>query len=1068
MNQARLIKSNRTEDLLHCVQEVMTQAPLSPLEDEVFLVQSNGIGQWLRHQLSGGVESSPGIAMAIRTLLPAQFQWLLYRMFCSDLPGLGETAFDRDPLVWRCMRILPAVLHQEEFAEIRGPLGDPAEKNEYLPRLYGLAQEAADLFDKYQQYRPEWLERWAWERAIPDDRQQQWQAVLWYHLVASLSTEEQATWRGTIHRQVLEQLDALSPLAEGADTTTATLPRRITVFGVSSLPPQIIEILHHLARLVPVTFALVAPVDSQVNSSSSRLVQSWGVQGREFTELLTEEFATPPEVSLHTENILSLPAEDTALHQFQRSLITGDPFPGTNDGTITISSAHSTLREVEVLQDLIIDALQRDHTLLPRDILVMVPEITEFAPVAHAIFGSIERDDPRYIPFRIADREVLISPFLTAIPMIFALHGGRVTTRQILDLLSFAPVARRFGLEEEDLDHIQDEILRAGIRWGIHGNARAAFALSPNWEENTWNFGLDRLILGYATGETEMWRNVLPVESTGADSAGRIGGLWNLVQSVEATLDILEEQYVPAQWVEQIERVMTLWFTPAGSEEAEQYDSVIAQLYRWQGLCDTAGFESPLPAGVVLEGWLPKDPPSRLTQPFLSGAVTVATLMPMRAVPFRQVFLLGMNETAYPRRVQTKNTDLTQRPGAARKGDRSRRDDDRYLFFEALLAVRERLHISWSGRDIRSNNPVPPSVLVGQVLDILGPVVPVMEHPLHPFSSSYHSDTGLFTYAREWHSSEQKPARIPAEDVSAPQEHPVSLPLQKVEKFLRNPLKGYFEEVLNAYLDVDLQQIPEDEPFDIKGLERWWVRNELMDRSADQEETLFRIQRAGKSPLGPVGTNIRAELLEEARYARALQELALKKIQKEDEITIRVEFARETAGQKVVLFDEINHVLVSESGQRFILTYRPVVLKNDSHAFQSLWRLWVTHVAAQLSGSPVETIITTWDSIYSFTPLKQEIAEITMVDILDFVTRARIEPVALHESIGVAWANAGGYEQRDKAVNAVRGALAGLTDRYMTRLYPDPEVLVDDETLLHWAQRLYIPCKNALVEKPFG
>lgn len=1067
MNQATLVKSNRTENLLVHVQEMMATHPLSPLEDEVFLVQSNGIGQWLRHQLAGSAESPAGIAMAIQTLLPAQFQWLLYRMFRSDLPGLGETAFDRDPLVWRCMRILPTVLPQEEFSEVRAPLGDPARESEYLPRLYGLSQEAADLFDKYQQYRPEWLERWAWEDEKPDDPQQHWQAILWRAIVQSLTEAELGTWRGEVHRSVLARLDEIAE-SGGDDAITRHLPRRITVFGVSSLPPQIIELLHHLSRLIPVTFALVAPAESGASTSPHRLLQSWGVQGREFTELLTEEFSTPPHVPLVTHDILTLPEEDSALPQLQRTLISGQPFSGSNDGTITISSAHSALREVEVLQDLIIDALQQDHTLMPRDILVMVPEITEFAPVVSAIFGSIERDDPRYVPVRIADREVLRSPILTAIPMIFALLGGRVTTRQIMDLLSLAPVARRFGLQDEDLDRIQDEILSAGIRWGVNGKARAGFSVSETWEENTWNFGIDRLILGYATGTEVPWQNVLPAEATGSDSTERIGGLWSLVQSVESTIGLLADLYTPAQWVQQIETLLALWFTPEGPEETGQYEHVVTQLHRWQLLCNAAGFVSPLPADVVLEGWLPKDPPTRLTQPFLSGAVTVATLMPMRAVPFRHVFLLGMNEASYPRRVQTKNTDLTQRPGAARKGDRSRRDDDRYLFLEALLAVRERLHMSWSGRDIRTNNPLPPSVLVGQVLDILGPAIPVVEHPLHPFSGLYHRGPRLFTYAREWNNPVQDAPPPGALDVSSPEDHTVTMSLREVQKFLRNPLQGYFEDILHAYLNVELEQVPEDEPFELTGLERWNARAQLMTPAADPAETLHHLQLAGKSPLGPLGATVQEELLGEAQLSQALCERALERIQGEQEISIPVEFTRAHRGQSIQIRDEINHILVNPSGERFHIVRHPSIVGSYKEGLRPFWRYWVTHVAAQLAGAEVETTIVTWDKIFAFLPLEPAAAERTMIDILDFVAIARTEPVPLPETVGCAWAKAGGYERQDAAMNAVRDAFGSLSDRYITRLYPDPEVLGEDETLLHWAHRLYVPCFESITERPFG
>lgn len=80
--------------------------------------------------------------------------------------------------------------------------------------------------------------------------------------------------------------------------------------------------------------------------------------------------------------------------------------------------------------------------------------------------------------------------------------------------------------------------------------------------------------------------------------------------------------------------------------------------------------------------------------------LTFATLMPMRAIPFRMVCLLGMNDGEFRSRPPV-DFDLMARD--TRPGDRSRRDDDRYLFLEALLSAREKLHISWVGRCIQDN-----------------------------------------------------------------------------------------------------------------------------------------------------------------------------------------------------------------------------------------------------------------------------------------------------------------------------------------------------------------------------
>ncbi|WP_157092004.1 exodeoxyribonuclease V subunit gamma, partial [Proteus myxofaciens] len=70
---------------------------------------------------------------------------------------------------------------------------------------------------------------------------------------------------------------------------------------------------------------------------------------------------------------------------------------------------------------------------------------------------------------------------------------------------------------------------------------------------------------------------------------------------------------------------------------------------------------------------------------FLAGSLNFCTLMPMRSIPFKAVCLLGMNDGVYPRNIQPLGFDLMAEQ--RRRGDRKRRDDDRYLFLEALSSA---------------------------------------------------------------------------------------------------------------------------------------------------------------------------------------------------------------------------------------------------------------------------------------------------------------------------------------------------------------------------------------------
>jgi exodeoxyribonuclease V gamma subunit len=140
------------------------------------------------------------------------------------------------------------------------------------------------------------------------------------------------------------------------------------------------------------------------------------------------------------------------------------------------------------------------------------------------------------------------------------------------------------------------------------------------------------------------------------------------------------------------------------------------------------------------------DDPARGGVP--GGAVTFGAMASLRDLPYRVICVVGMNDGAWPRTASPTEFDLMA--VAPRVGDRQRRDDDRNVFLDLLLAARERFYVSYAGRSIRDNTTLPPSVLVSELLDGLVPAIApgdadghalaparkrlVVEHPLQPFS----------------------------------------------------------------------------------------------------------------------------------------------------------------------------------------------------------------------------------------------------------------------------------------------------------------------------------------------
>ena len=810
-----VLQSNRLEDLRAVTLQWLAREPLGPMEDEYVLVQSNGVGQWLKMAMAqepDAVTHGLGIAFGVQVMLPARFQWLAYRavLEAAEHESLPETSlFDKSRLRWRLMARIPALLDQGGFEPLRAFLAGDSEADQR--RRWQLAERLADLYDQYQVYRADWLGAWSTGDDVligPDGQRapladdQRWQALLWRDLEASMPAAARASHRAAIHARYLEAAAALTPA-----TRPAGIPRRLLVFGISSLPAQTLEALAALSRITQVIVCMVNPcrhywgdiieqrellkqeyrrqarregmpaeIDlDALHLHAQPLLAAWGRQGRDALHLVdlhddtagyAERFgAAGLDIDLFAE-----PGADSLLHQLQSDVLELRPlaesralWPAVDarrDGSIRFHIAHGPQREVEILHDQLLAAFDADPTLRPGDVIVMVPDVDVFAPHVHAVFGQFDRDDTRRIPYQVADQKQRHrAPLLVALEQLLSLPRLRLRVSEVMGLLEVPAIRARFGIDGDELPTLHRWIGEANIRWGLDAEHRADLGLPAQDAMHSWRFGLERMLYGYAMGEVDaelpLPDGVVPYAEVAGLDAELVGRLARFIDALAAQRDALNGNRRPGEWVTRFAQLLEGCLRATSDADDQLIGQLREKLDDWIAQCEEAQFAETLPLGVAAESWLDLIDEAGLSQRFGGGAVTFATLLPMRAVPFRHVCLLGMNDADYPRRANRPDFDLMALPEQIRPGDRSRREDDRYLFLEAILAARDGLHISWTGRSQRDNSELPPSVLVGQLRDHLAAgwaladtgdpatagrrllLALTTEHPLQPFGSGY-------------------------------------------------------------------------------------------------------------------------------------------------------------------------------------------------------------------------------------------------------------------------------------------------------------------------------------------
>ncbi len=275
----------------------------------------------------------------------------------------------------------------------------------------------------------------------------------------------------------------------------------------------------------------------------------------------------------------------------------------------------------------------------------------------------------------------------------------------------------------------------------------------------------------------------------------------------------------------------------------------------------------------------------------MSGGVTFCTMLPMRSIPFKIICLLGMNNDAYPRESRHLSFDLiAQHP---MPGDRSRRNDDRYLFLEAILSAREKLYISYVGQSIQDNSIIPPSVVVSELLDYIeqGFTIPgknmvdhlLITHRLQAFSPAYFKKGGrLMSFSKDNYDAaltergaSKNTQPFISQGLAQPDEEFKKIELSSLIKFFANPANFFLNRRLGIFLEEKTSVLSEREPFDLKGLEKYAFEQILLQKSLANDDFtgyLTAVKASGKIPPGNVGEYLYQKSREEVeRFAHTVK-----------------------------------------------------------------------------------------------------------------------------------------------------------------------------------------------------
>lgn len=868
-------------ELTESLAALLSVALPDPFTAEVLAVPTAGIRDWLQQQLAlrlGTTIGHDGVSANIEMLFPSRFV-----ARALGRPAHVDDPWDIDHLTWAVLTAL-----ESGAVIVPGYTTRAAPHPITAHTRYATARRITDLFDRYANNRPAMLHQWYLghdgdgtldERGavVPLDDDQRWQPALWRQVRKLIAVPN--------HAELMPQL--LASLAAGQ--LSPQLPQRVAVFGVSAISPGQLSVLSALSHVRDVHVYLVHPsaiawqnckqrlhgaltLRSGCDATAAvqhRLVRSWARPAMEAVALLG---GLDADQQLHRHPLHELTNGSTALllHQLQADIAADrEPLGGRahiRDDSVQIHACHGTTRQLEVLRDALGHAFANDATLAPHDVVIVCPDLARFAPLIASVFqrGIFP------VPVQVSDLSLGASnPVATALSTLLELASGRCTASDLLGLCALTPIRLKLGLTDDDVARIDQWVTDLGVTWGLDAEHRSQW-VPEHITEGTWTSALDRLLLGAAM-PSPVPRvgpgDIVAFDDVSTDGLRTAGLLAELIALLRAVRRDSSGEHNIRVWADTLTTVVGS-ICATSPDDAWQLAEVLQAIAGLRDQSMIAG--APCNVGLSLSdirsllSALISQRHGRLS--LRSGAVTVTAMVPVRNIPARAVCVLGLDEGSLRSAGSDGDDILGWHPCV---GERDQRVEGRHLLLDALMAAGDLLVITYDGSDITTNRPLPLTVQLMELLDIVtatltpapahhsdpnaaAEAIVLTRHPRQaydernfveasqspgplsdsPVRSPFGFDNTMMAAALARRHSSMVAAGSDAMSPAGPL--PLAVPelvtLQQLAESSARPARTYLVDRLDVRLPGSAEEIANDIPIEIASLESWRLGADLLQQ----------------------------------------------------------------------------------------------------------------------------------------------------------------------------------------------------------------------------------------------
>lgn len=829
------------EILLDYLIQNIKKSTNNPLTKHTIVTQSNGMSRWITLNISQKLN----ISTNINYYYPYKLLMELYKLTHNDEL---KYHYNNNLLTFTVYYILENTNFVTKYDVLENFIQKISINDGNLIKF---SHQLAMMYEKYIQYRPNWIREWNKNKLVKiandNFNHQMWQKDLWLTIKSYIKKPD-----------LVEILDSIKNNFNKISLPDKHPLKIIHFFGISHLAPFYIELLKLIdnSNQIEIFYYYQTPSIEYYadQNKTTSLLGSFAKSGKDFFDILNQNFNLSYDESslafvdeIAYKNNLLCHIQYDLLKCIERKLDNShfnDLFDtisiNSDDKSIEILSNYNHLREIEVVYDKILEILSKDPNCKPDDIIVMSPNINDYSDYIEAVFAN----DKYRIPYVIADKSILYeNQIFTLLIQLLSIYESRFTVLEIWDLIKNEYIRAHYNFTETDLLFIDNLFEKTNFRWGIDGQFKLHHDLEDT-QENTLQHCLSQMFLGYSispelldnktvsifdTNKSNIiYENTyyIPFDDTEGECINSYSKLLNFISKLQQLYYKITIHHTIDEWFEILEEIKTD-FLPI--ETHNQYNTILQTLSNITEL-DLPNIHNTLfPIHMIKALIQTILTQTSTTNRFLQNGITFCSLIPMRSIPFKYIFLIGMNIDKFPKESTIPEFDLIK--SNPQIGDKTQADDDKYIFLETLLATKEKLIISYQGKDEITNEKKQISSTVDELLNYINTYynlpegikdirkMIVTEYPLQGFSKNYflkHSNLETFQnkyydIAKSIYNNTSVDNYLKTLTVNQPIDDNIEITLEDLIRFFKNPTQYFVNRILRIYLPF-FKEILTEEP----------------------------------------------------------------------------------------------------------------------------------------------------------------------------------------------------------------------------------------------------------------